>query len=45
MNIEGNESGGRLYQPMGQKPYGMPNALPPLVSCYAQINADCKRKK
>ena len=45
MNIEGNKSGGRLYQPMGQKPYGMRNALPPLVSGYAQINVDCKRKK
>lgn len=41
MNIEGNKSGGRLYQPMGHRPYTTPNALPPPVSCYAQINVDC----
>lgn len=45
MNIEGNMSGGRLYQTMGHQPYAMTNALPPPVSYYPQINVDCKRKK
>ena len=44
MNITGNISGGRLYQPPGHQPYGTLNALPPLVS-YSQINVDTKRKK
>ena len=44
MNIEGNKSGGRLYQPMDHQSYGTPNALPPQVSCYQQINVNCKRK-
>jgi len=45
MNIEGNKSGGRLYQPMDHQSYGTHNALPPPVSCYQQINVNCKRKK
>jgi hypothetical protein len=45
MNIEGNKSGGRLYQPMDHQSYGMPNALSPPVSCYQQINVNNKRKK
>ena len=44
MNITGNISGGRLYQPLGHQPYGTLNALPPLIS-YSQINVDTKRKK
>jgi hypothetical protein len=45
MNIEGNKSGGRLYQPMDLQSYETPNALPPPVSYYQQINVNCKRKK
>jgi len=45
MNIEGNKSGGRLYQAMDHQSYKTPNALPPPVSRYPQINVNCKRKK
>jgi len=45
IDIEGNKSGGRLYQPMDHESYGRFNALSPLVSFYAQNNVDCKRKK
>lgn len=45
IDIEGNKSGDRLYQPMGHKPYTARNELSPPVSYYQQINVNCKRKK